>query len=235
MLAHIKGRVLYHQDQKAVIQLDQGLGYEVHLGDRQMLFPQQEVELHLATIIREQEHTLYGFYTLEQKIAFNLMLQVKGVGPKTAFNILQAVALEDLSFAILQEQEKFFSSLPGVGSKTAKQIILDLRPQFLKKNPLSTASHLIPLPRSTGAKVIGSDKTDKTDKDKTENINQADKTSATMHWQDFREALSGLGFNDQDIYARERRVREHLQQLSPQLVPSSAAELVTLALKQELQ
>lgn len=218
MIGHIRGKVLYHSDQKAVIQLDHGLGYEVHLGDRQMLRPQQEVELHLVTIIREQEHTLYGFYTLEQKIAFNLMLQVKGVGPKTAFNILQAVELEDLSAAILQEQEKFFSSLPGVGSKTAKQIILDLRPQLLKKNSL----HQLSLLPKTAV-----------------NKNMAGSSSTLLAqeplWQDLRLTLAGLGFNDQDICARERRVREYLNKLSPQTIPSSTAELVTLALKQELQ
>lgn len=85
-----------------------------------------EVELFIYTHVREDILELYGFNSTEEKRLFLLLLDVSGVGPRTALAITERSPQEIIS-AVQQADSKFFSSIPRVGKKVAQKIIIDLK------------------------------------------------------------------------------------------------------------
>jgi Holliday junction DNA helicase RuvA len=83
-------------------------------------------------LIREDAHTLYGFFDQAEKSMFLHLLGVSGVGAPTARMILSAMKPEEVQEAILQENEKLLESIKGIGAKTAKRIILELKDKMVK-------------------------------------------------------------------------------------------------------
>lgn len=128
MIAYIKGKVTYIQDDSIIVDV-QGVGYEVQcanpfvfqtsLNDEALIFTHHHV--------REDAQVLYGFKNQEQKSLFTKLLQVSGIGPKGALAILGSVNVSDFVAAVEREDDKFLTSFPGVGKKTARQVILDLK------------------------------------------------------------------------------------------------------------
>lgn len=88
---------------------------------------EQQIQIYTELIVREDSHTLYGFRNRDEKTLFKSLLQVTGIGPKSALAILAAASPEEIIGAIEAEDEKFMQKFPGVGKKTASQIILDLK------------------------------------------------------------------------------------------------------------
>ncbi len=70
---------------------------------------------------------MYGFQNQDEKSLFSKILNVSGIGPKGALAVLATTSVQDFVVAIEQEDEKFLTSFPGVGKKTARQMILDLK------------------------------------------------------------------------------------------------------------
>ena len=77
--------------------------------------------------VREDAFVLYGFFTREDRKLFGQLLGVSGIGPKGALGILSALSSDDLRFAVLADDAKAISKAPGIGLKTAKKLILELR------------------------------------------------------------------------------------------------------------
>src|SRR5699024_7923429 len=87
----------------------------------------QEILIHTYMHVREDAQLLYGFKNEDEKQLFMKLISVSGIGPKGALAILSAVDVEGFITAVENEDEKFLTSFPGVGKKTARQIILDLK------------------------------------------------------------------------------------------------------------
>ena len=87
----------------------------------------KQTRIYVQLIIRENDQTLYGFETAADKRTFNQLLSVTGIGPKSALAILANVSSGGLATAIAQDDVKFLTKFPGIGKKTAAQIILDLK------------------------------------------------------------------------------------------------------------
>lgn len=87
----------------------------------------QPVELFTHLQVRENDLTLFGFYTEEEVDVFRLLLSVSGVGPKVALSVLSTITLDALRQAIAQEESGILTRVPGIGQKTAKAIIFHLR------------------------------------------------------------------------------------------------------------
>ena len=85
------------------------------------------VKIHTELIVREDSHTLYGFNSRDEKILFRSLLQVTGIGPKECDGHPAASTPDEIVGAIEAEDEKYMQKFPGVGKKTASQIILDLK------------------------------------------------------------------------------------------------------------
>ncbi len=125
MIAHLKGKVLKKTD-KGIILAPDNIGYFVHITKDLLATTEKEVEFFIHTNIKEDAQDLYGFVNYEDLEFFVLLLSVKGIGPKVALEIMN-IPTEKLKPAITSEDEIFICKVPGIGKKTAKRLILELK------------------------------------------------------------------------------------------------------------
>ncbi|WP_338475848.1 Holliday junction branch migration protein RuvA [Tetragenococcus halophilus] len=106
-----------------------GVGYQIAAGNPYQYSSQvnQQVKIFVHQVIREDAHTLYGFNTLEEKNLFLRLISVSGIGPKSGLAIMANEDHEGLITAIESSNINFLTKFPGVGKKTAQQLILDLQ------------------------------------------------------------------------------------------------------------
>lgn len=95
-----------------------------------------EVKIYTSFQMRESDMALYGFLSGQDRQMFEMLLSVNGIGPKAAMGILSAFCSGDLRMAIVSEDVKAISRAPGIGPKTAKRIILDLKDRIKAENLL---------------------------------------------------------------------------------------------------
>lgn len=126
MYFYLKGNVVLHQKNSIVIDVN-NIGYQVIVSHPEDYPLNENMIVYTVFFVREDEQFLVGFKTFEEKIVFNKLIGVKGVGAKTAINILGNCKLDELLQAINTSNLLFLKSLEGVGPKTATQIILDLK------------------------------------------------------------------------------------------------------------
>ncbi len=126
MIAFISGRV-HSFTQDWVIIENQGIGYRVFFAHPEALSLNQQVSLYTYHYIREDEQSLYGFQSMDEYDLFVKLISVKGLGCKTASGILAASTFERIIMAIEVSDVAYLKTMPGIGAKTASQIILDLK------------------------------------------------------------------------------------------------------------
>jgi holliday junction DNA helicase RuvA len=131
MIAFIKGTV-FSLSQDGVIIDQNGMGYYVYFARPERLKLNETCLLYTYHQIREDEHSLYGFLTREERDFFLKLISVKGLGSKTANQILAVASIETLILAIEQGDVDRLKALPGIGNKTASQIILDLKGKLVE-------------------------------------------------------------------------------------------------------
>jgi Holliday junction DNA helicase RuvA len=123
----LRGRLVSREAERLLIDVG-GVGYEVRVPASTLLeLPQGEVELLVSTQVREESITLYGFLTLDERRAFELLLSVSGVGPRIALAALSSLGHEALATAIAAGDAARLATVPGVGRKTAERLVVDLR------------------------------------------------------------------------------------------------------------
>jgi holliday junction DNA helicase RuvA len=133
MIAYIKGEIA-HKSPTFIIVEAAGLGYHINIS----LYTYARVEklesvkilTHLH--IKEDAHTLYGFADSAERSLFVHLISVSGIGPNTAQLILSSMNPDELRAAIIGEDVNALQRLKGVGPKTAKRIILDLKDKMMK-------------------------------------------------------------------------------------------------------
>lgn len=129
MYSYISGKLASVTKEGIVID-NHGIGYHILVpGTVYDRLPAtgQEVKVHTYLQVREDAWVLFGFLRAEELELFRLLITVNGIGPKGALAILSVLSVDDLRFAILSEDEKAISAAPGIGPKTARRIILDLK------------------------------------------------------------------------------------------------------------
>ena len=109
-----------------------GIGYRVSFYHPEALSVGKEMTIYTYQHVREDEITLFGFLSLLEYDLFVKLISVKGLGPKTACGILAASSPEKVIDAIENGDVAFMKRMPGVGSKTASQIILDLKGKLVE-------------------------------------------------------------------------------------------------------
>lgn len=127
MIAFIKGTVYSFGLDHVIIETVSGIGYKVYYNHSQPLTLGQNILLFTYQQIREDAHVLFGFVRKEELELFEKLISVKGLGPKTALGILTAASYSQVVNAIEQGEVAFLKKMPGIGAKTASQIILDLK------------------------------------------------------------------------------------------------------------
>lgn len=129
MFSYIKGTLEEILEDRIVVETG-GIGWNIHVPlsvlDR---IPRigGEVRIYTSFQVREDAMTLYGFLSRQDQQMFEQLLGVNGIGPKAALGILSTLQPDDLRMAIISEDAKAISRAPGIGPKTAKRVILDLK------------------------------------------------------------------------------------------------------------
>ncbi|HHV96911.1 MAG TPA: Holliday junction branch migration protein RuvA [Clostridiaceae bacterium] len=135
MLSYIKGK-LEHKDIDHVIVDVNGIGFKIltSLSTIQSLKEiGSEVKIYTYLQVREDNLSLFGFATVEELKMLELLLKVSGIGPKVALSIISNLSPSKFSLAIITDDVKTLSKVPGVGKKTAQRIILELKDKIKKE------------------------------------------------------------------------------------------------------
>lgn len=129
MIAYIKGE-LAEVYEDAVVLENGGTGYLIQVPASLLSqLPQvgSRMKVHTYLYVREDAISLYGFLSRDDLTVFKLLLTVSGIGPKGALGILSTISPDDLRFAILSDDSKTIAKAPGIGAKTAKKLIIELK------------------------------------------------------------------------------------------------------------
>ncbi len=126
MIAYLTGTCIAQWKNVLVVQVG-GIGYAVHVPDTSA-FPDNTVSLWIHSHwSQDQGTTLYGFASQAELQAFSLMLEAQGVGPRVALQCLNTLSASSLVAALMHEDTKTLSSVPGIGEQKAKKIAFHLR------------------------------------------------------------------------------------------------------------
>ena len=129
MLAYIKGTLEMKMTGYVVIDVG-GLGYKIfmsEIGIENLGNIGDTVKIHTHYKVREDDISIYGFNTLEELKMFELLIGVSGVGAKTALTMLAICEPSEFALAVISEDVKTLTEIPGIGPKSAKRIILELK------------------------------------------------------------------------------------------------------------
>ncbi|MFN0102573.1 MAG: Holliday junction branch migration protein RuvA [Bryobacteraceae bacterium] len=129
MIAHLRGSVLEKHPNLVIVETG-GVGYEVHIPVSTFTrLPDvgAEAKLRIHMHVREDAMLLYGFHTPEEKLLFEKLIAVSGIGPKVALTALSGIAPPELVQAIRTSDIAQLTRIPGVGKKTAERMVVELR------------------------------------------------------------------------------------------------------------
>jgi Holliday junction DNA helicase RuvA len=128
LYAYIKGNLTQLFPTHLVVETA-GIGYEIQTPNsyRFQRYLNQEVKVFTSFIVREDAQLLYGFINEEEKDMFLNLIKVTGIGPKSALAILATSTPSEVIQAIENENDAYLTKFPGIGKKTARQIVLDLK------------------------------------------------------------------------------------------------------------
>jgi len=129
MIAHLKGKLTYKSPIAIIVDVN-GIGYQVFVSlSTFYALPElkSEVFLDIYTHVREESLKLFGFYTIDEKKIFEKLISINKVGPKLALTILSGMSPVELFTTIDSNDVEKLSTIPGIGSKTAARLILEMR------------------------------------------------------------------------------------------------------------
>ncbi|MBF0300779.1 MAG: Holliday junction branch migration protein RuvA [Oligoflexia bacterium] len=210
MIGFIKGEIISSNQSNdyAIVLTSTGVGYEVY--SKKLWKEGENVGIYITQIIRENTSELYAHDTIDEKFFFEMLLTVKGVGPKSAFSLIKAIAIDEIFKAIVFENSSVLKKAPGIGAKAAAQIILDLKDKISK------------LPKKKGEQ--------KTTQHKIQiGIMKEKEKNTSILLEDALLALKELGLKEEDVFPIAIKVMENENQ-SAHIAQSS--DLVRIILKE---
>jgi Holliday junction DNA helicase RuvA len=142
MIAHLRGKLLAKHPNQAIVEAA-GVGYDVTISVptfSDLPAPGSEVALHIHTHVREDALALYGFLRPSEKVLFEKLLTVSGIGPKLAITILSGMAADEMVSAIRGNDVARLTRIPGIGKKTAERMVLELRDKLPQSAPTAIAA-----------------------------------------------------------------------------------------------
>lgn len=141
MISYIKGELTEVFEDTVVVETN-GIGYNIRVpGSVLDRLPSvgSSVRIYTYLYVKEDAMNLFGFLNRDDLSVFKLLLNVSGIGPKGALAILSTIGPDDLRFAVLSEDVKTISSAPGIGAKTAKRLIIELKDKLKLAEVFETA------------------------------------------------------------------------------------------------
>ncbi len=144
MIAYLKGK-LVSKDPTCVVVDVNGVGYNVRISlhTYSKLKDSESCLIHTYLHVKEDAHTLFGFFEKEEKALFQHLISISGVGPNTALMLHSSLSVDELERAILHENVAIIQKVKGIGAKTAQRIILELKDK-IKKESFSKPSSEVP-------------------------------------------------------------------------------------------
>ncbi|MEN6465892.1 MAG: Holliday junction branch migration protein RuvA [Syntrophaceae bacterium] len=134
MFALITGKLAHKSASEVIVDVG-GIGYQVFIPLSTFYeLPEtgDNVSFHIHTHVKEDAIQLFGFRSHEEKSIFQLMIQVSGIGPKLAINVLSGITAPELTRAVSGGDLARLVTIPGIGKKTAERMVLELRDKFSK-------------------------------------------------------------------------------------------------------
>lgn len=194
MLAYIKGTLEMKMTGYIVIDVG-GLGYKVFMSDsgiEKLGNIGETVKVHTYYKVREDDISIFGFNTLEELKMFELLISVSGVGAKTALGMLAVCEPTEFALAVITEDVKTLTQMPGIGAKSAQRIILELKDKIKKEQQIQELTKATEGIRGVKTKL----------EEKIENEEKIDEAIA---------ALQVLGYNKREIEkAFDKLVKENM-------------------------
>ena len=137
MITHIHGRLIEKTPTYVVVDV-QGIGYKIKISLQTFSSINEETcNLYKHLAIKEDSHTLFGFFEESERHLFRNLISVSGVGPSTAQVILSTYTTDEVINYITTADVKAIQSIKGIGGKTAQRIIIDLKDKVAKGMPSS--------------------------------------------------------------------------------------------------
>jgi Holliday junction DNA helicase RuvA len=139
MISYIKGQISFKNPSFIVVETG-GVGYHINISlyTYAKIESQEAVKILIHEHIKEDSRSLYGFAEDAERMLFRHLISVSGIGPSTAQIVLSSLSPDEVRAAIIGEQVQAFKQVKGIGPKTAKRLILDLKDKLLKESDGST-------------------------------------------------------------------------------------------------
>ncbi|HEX4976177.1 MAG TPA: Holliday junction branch migration protein RuvA [Pseudomonadales bacterium] len=205
MIGFLRGRVVERQPPLLLLDVN-GVGYEV-LAPMSTFYRlplnQPDVLLYTQLVIREDAHTLYGFFDKKDRSLFQALIKINGVGPKLALGILSGMEPDAFVLCVRHGDASTLTKLPGIGNKTAERLVVEMRDKFKQWEVLPTTSE------ATG------------DKQELIRANQLE-APATLYVREAEEALIALGYKPAEALRMIAKVKDQ---------GADSESLIRLALK----
>lgn len=143
MISSLLGELQQKEDNSLIVAVGGvGLRVAVPKGLAERLNIGEKVFLHTHLIVRENELSLYGFESAEDRKLFTTLLGVDGVGPKVALSVLSTLTIDAIQRAIFSDEPELLSRVPGVGKKTAQKMALYLKDRLKPDDALSRVASM---------------------------------------------------------------------------------------------
>lgn len=162
MYAYIRGKIISRNDSQLVID-NNGIGYLINCPfaiSSELGLNGEETTVFVYQSVREDDISLYGFASADQKEIFLKLITVSGIGPKVAHNICSTLTPEQIALAVMGNNVSILSSVKGLGKKTAEKIIIELRDklkgQAKSSNTGASSSLITAASGKAGATAMGS-------------------------------------------------------------------------------
>ena len=129
MIGSLNGLIISKKPSEVLIEVN-GIGYEVYIPlSTSFKLPSvdQTVQLLTHLIVREDQHTLYGFITEDERKLFRALIKISGVGPKLALTILSGINVEGFIRSVQMQDVDTLIHLPGIGKKTAERLLVEMK------------------------------------------------------------------------------------------------------------
>ncbi|MCB9034769.1 MAG: Holliday junction branch migration protein RuvA [Chitinophagales bacterium] len=135
MYAYINGKLTYKTPTLVYLECN-GIAYSINISLNTYAYIENlhEVKLFIQQIVREDNLSLFGFFNEDEKIMFNHLITVSGIGPNTARLMLSSLTTQELHQAIINNDVRLIQSVKGVGPKSAQKVIIELKDKMQKSN-----------------------------------------------------------------------------------------------------
>ena len=133
MITHIKGKLVEKSPTSVIIDVN-GIGYliNISLNTFSAIPDQENLKLYTHLQIKEDSHTLFGFYSLKEREIFRLLISVSGIGASIARTMLSSLTPEQIIQGISIGDSAMIQSVKGIGLKTSQRVIIELKDKVLK-------------------------------------------------------------------------------------------------------